>query len=49
MLRPLCKDANAGRLDRLRIELTEYVEENDVKDVSRAVLAFEDSRICARV
>jgi hypothetical protein len=49
MLSALFKDPNAGRLDCFRIELTEHVEKNDVKDVSRAVLAFDDSRICARV
>ncbi|HTV75292.1 MAG TPA: hypothetical protein VME66_16480 [Candidatus Acidoferrales bacterium] len=49
MVGALLKDANAGRLHCFRIELTEHVDKNDVKDVSCAVLAFDDSRICARV
>ncbi len=49
MLRTLLEGANAGRLDCFRMELTKHVQKNDVKNVSRAILAFEDSRICARV
>jgi len=49
MLGALLKDANAGGLHCFRIELTEHVDKNDVKDVSCAVLAFDDSWICARV
>lgn len=49
MLRALFKNTNARRLDCFRVELTEHVEKNDVKDISRAILAFDDSWICARV
>ena len=49
MLRTLFKDANTGRLDCFRIELTEHIQKNDVEDISRSILGLDHSRICACV
>ena len=49
MLRTLCKDANAGHLHGLWIELTEHIQKYDVEDISRSILGLDHSRICACV
>ncbi|HEY1654838.1 MAG TPA: hypothetical protein VGF86_06990 [Candidatus Tumulicola sp.] len=49
MFRTLIKDANTGGLYCFWIELTNHVQKKDVKDVSCAILAFEDSGVCARM